>query len=148
MYQRIMVPLDGSELAQSVVGHALDLARALGATVVLLHVQNGRTGSKEAARRYLEFVQAQFASCGVPIELVVVHGAIAASIIRAAEEANVDLIAMATHGRTGVQRAVYGSVAEEVLRRSNKPVLLVRVLEARAEQPLRPVRQRTSEGVA
>ncbi len=148
MYQRIMVPLDGSDLAQTVVNHALDLARALEATLVLLHVRTSRTGSKEAARRYLEFVQAQFANRGVPIELVVANGAIAASIIRAADEENIDLIAMATHGRTGVQRAVRGSVAEEVLRRSNKPVLLVRVLEAKLEQPVHSARQRTSEGAA
>lgn len=147
MYQRIMVPLDGSDLAQNALDHAVDLARALGATLVLLHVRTSHTGSKEAARRYLEFVQAQVASQGVPIELVVASGAIAASIIRAADEEHIDLIAMATHGRTGLQRAVRGSVAEEVLRRSNKPVLLVRVLEAVQAAP-QAVRQRTSEGAA
>ena len=147
MYQRIMVPLDGSDLAQKVLDHAVDLARALGATLVLLHVRTSRTGSKEAARRYLEFVQAQVAPQGVPIELVVASGAIAASIIRAADEENIDLIAMATHGRTGVQRAVRGSVAEEVLRRSNKPVLLVRVLAATQAAP-QAFQPHTSEGAA
>lgn len=147
MYQRIMVPLDGSDLAQNALDHAVELARALGATLVLLHVRTSRTGSKEAARRYLEFVQSQFAARGVPIELVVASGAIASSIIRAADEERIDLIAMATHGRTGVQRAVRGSVAEEVLRQSNKPVLLVRVLEATQPAP-QVVRQRASEGTA
>jgi nucleotide-binding universal stress UspA family protein len=148
MYRRIMVPLDGSELAQSVVEHALELARALDATLVLLHVRTSRTGSKEAAQRYLEFVRAQISARGVPIELVVANGAIAASIMRAADEETIDLIAMATHGRTGVQRAVRGSVAEEVLRQSNKPVLLIRVLEAKLAQPAPHARQRTSEGAA
>lgn len=102
MYQRIMVPLDGSDLAQSVLNDSINLARALEATLVLLHVRTARTGSKEAAQRYLEFVRAQHADAGVPIELVVASSPIAPAIIRAADAENIDLIAMATHGRTGV----------------------------------------------
>src|SRR5262245_41895753 len=135
MYQRIMVPLDGSELAQTALSHALGLCRTCAATLVLLHVRDPRTGSVEAARRYLEYVSRQHAAAGVPIELVVREGEVAAAIIDATRKSQIDLIVMATHGRSGLQRVVYGSVAEQVLRGSTTPVLLVRVRGATAEQP-------------
>ena len=127
MYKRIMVTLDGSELAQTALTHALALCRALGATLVLLHVRDARQGSLEAARRFLDFTRRQHANDGVAIETIVREGSVAEAIVRAAEEEQIDMIAMATHGRSGLQRAVYGSVAEQVLRSSTKPVLLVRV---------------------
>jgi nucleotide-binding universal stress UspA family protein len=136
MYQRIMVPLDGSELAQSALPHALELCRATGATLVLIYVRDPRAGSPEAAQRYLEFVRTQHVASGVPIEIVVREGPVAAAIIRAADEERADVIAMATHGRSGIQRAVYGSVAEQVLRGSSRPVLLVRVPGAAVEAPV------------
>jgi nucleotide-binding universal stress UspA family protein len=135
MYQRIMVPLDGSELAQTALPHALDLCRACGATLVLLHVRDPRTGSVEAAHRYLEYIRTQNAREGVAIELIVREGSVAAAIIEATGQEQIDLIVMATHGRSGLQRVVYGSVAEQVLRGSSTPVLLVRVPGAPVEQP-------------
>ena len=137
MYQRIMAPLDGSELAQSALPHAVELCRALGATLLLLYVRDPRSGSVEAARRYLEFVRDQQAAAGVAIEILVRDGPVAEAIIAAAEHERIDMIAMATHGRSGLQRVVYGSVAEQVLRSSTKPVLLVRVPGAPVEQPAR-----------
>ena len=127
MYRRMMVPLDGSELAQTALSHALDLCRGLNATLVLLHVHVARAGSLEAARRYLDYIKIQNASLGVPIEIVVRKGEVAESILQAVEELQIDLVVMATHGRSGIQRVVYGSVAEQVLRGSDRPVLLVRV---------------------
>jgi nucleotide-binding universal stress UspA family protein len=138
MYKRVMVPLDGSELAQVALAHGLELCRAFGATLVLLHVRDGRKGSPEASRRYLDFVRKRHAHTGVPIELAVREGPVAEAIVRAADEEQIDVIAMATHGRSGVQRVVYGSVAEAVLRSAAKPVLLVRVAGAEAEQPEQP----------
>ena len=138
MYQRIMVPLDGSELAQTALGHALDMCRAFGATLVLLHVRDPRQGSPEASRRYLEYVRREQASSGVAIELAMREGPVAEEIIQASEQEHIDVIAMATHGRSGLQRVVYGSVAEQVLRHSAKPVLLVRVAGEPAEQPAAP----------
>ena len=136
MYKRIMVTLDGSELAQTALLHALNLCRALGATLVLLHVRDARQGSPEAARRFLDFTRRQYANDGVAIETLVREGPVAEAIVRAAEEQQIDMIAMATHGRSGLQRAVYGSVAEQVLRSSTKPVLLVRVPGSPVEQPV------------
>jgi nucleotide-binding universal stress UspA family protein len=134
MYKRIMVPLDGSELAQSALPHALELCRALKATLLLFYVRDPRLGSVEAARRYLEFIRDQQAATGVSIELLVRDGPVAAAIIGAADDERIDLIAMATHGRSGLQRVVYGSVAEQVLRSSSKPILLVRVPGATVEE--------------
>jgi len=143
MYTRIMIPLDGSELAQTALPHALDLGRALGATLVLLHVRDGRKGSPEAARRYLEYLRRGHTGDGVAIELAVREGAVAEAIVRAADEERIDIIVMATHGRSGMQRVVYGSVAEQVLRSSTRPVLLVRVPGAPVEAPtLAPDRPR------
>jgi len=133
MYQRIMVPLDGSELAQTALAHALAMCKAFGATLVLLHVRDARQGSAEAARRYLDFVRQEHERNGIAIELVVREGPVAEAIIATADEERIDVIAMATHGRSGLQRVVYGSVAEQVLRSSAKPVLLVRVAGAPAE---------------
>jgi nucleotide-binding universal stress UspA family protein len=135
MYRRIMVPLDGSELAQTALPHALELCRTCGATLVLLHVRDPRAGSTEAAQRYLEYIRGQHAGAGVPIELLVRESPVAAAIIGAANQAKIDMIVMATHGRSGLQRVVYGSVAEQVLRGSTTPVLLVRVPGASVEQP-------------
>jgi nucleotide-binding universal stress UspA family protein len=135
MYKRIMVPLDGSELSQTALPHALDLCRGLGATLVLLHVRDTRHGSAEAARRFLEFTRRQYANDGVAIDTLIREGSVAEAIVRAAEQEQIDVIAMATHGRSGLQRAVYGSVAEQVLRSSTKPILLVRVPGSPVEQP-------------
>jgi nucleotide-binding universal stress UspA family protein len=135
MYKRIMVPLDGSDLSQSALPHALELGRALDATLLLFYVRDPRSGSVEAARRYLAFVRDQQAASGMAIEILVGEGAVAAAIIDAAQQERIDLIAMATHGRSGMQRVVYGSVAEQVLRSSSKPILLVRALGAPVEVP-------------
>src|SRR5262245_57466935 len=133
-----MVTLDGSELAQTALPHALELCRALGATLVLLHVRDARHGSPEASRRFLDFTRRQHAKDGVSIQTLMREGSVAEAIVRAAEEEQIDVIVMATHGRSGLQRAVYGSVAEQVLRSSTKPVLLVRVAGSPVEQPDRP----------
>ena len=127
MYQRIMVPLDGSELAQTALTHALELCSALDATLVLLHVRDLRQGSPEASRRFLDFTRRQQGKSGVTIEIAIREGPVAEAIVRAAEEEQIDMIAMATHGRSGLRRVVCGSVAEHVLHISSKPVLLVRV---------------------
>jgi nucleotide-binding universal stress UspA family protein len=132
MYQRIMVPLDGSDLAQTALPHALDLCSALGATLVLLHVRDSRQGSPEASRRFLDFTRRQHAKSGVTIDIAVREGPVAEAIVRAADEEQIDVIAMATHG----------SVAEQVLRSSTKPVLLVRVPGAPVEEPRQAAGQR------
>src|SRR5262245_20346982 len=133
MFKRIMIPLDGSELAQSALPHALELGQALGATVLLFYVRNPRSGSVEAARRFLAYVRDQQTKTNVVIEILVGEGPVAAAIIEAADQERIDLIVMATHGRSGMQRVVYGSVAAQVLRSSSRPILLVRAPGAQVE---------------
>lgn len=135
MYKRIMVPLDGSDLAQTALPHALEMCRAFGATLVLLHVRDARQGSAEASRRYLEYTRRSYANTGLSIELAVREGPVAEAIVQAAGDEQIDVVVMATHGRSGLKRVVYGSVAEHVLRVSAKPVLLVRVPGTQAEEP-------------
>jgi nucleotide-binding universal stress UspA family protein len=140
MYKRILVPLDGSEFAQSALMHALELGRALDATLLLFYVRDPRSGSVEAARRFLGYVRDQQAASGVRIDILVAEGSVAGAIIEAAEHERIDLIAMATHGRSGMQRVVYGSVAEQVLRSSSKPILLVRAPGTAVEAPIAPTK--------
>ncbi len=148
MYKRILVPLDGSALAEQILPHVQALARCTGAEVILLRVpeytykravefdgpflwpplplqDNCETGCEEATA-YLNKVKLKLPMHGVPVSTVVREGHIAQVIIEFARETGADLIAMSTHGRTGLSRAVFGSVAEEVLRLGGKPVLLIR----------------------
>jgi nucleotide-binding universal stress UspA family protein len=99
-----------------------------------VYVRDPRSGSVEAARRYLDYVRNEQAATGVNIEILVRDGPVAAALIEAAEKERIDLIAMATHGRSGLQRVVYGSVAEQLLRSSTKPILLVRVPGAAVDE--------------
>ncbi len=149
MYKKILVPLDGSALAEGVLPHALILAKATGAEVTFATVLTSeayfRVGShdlqgipealaerKEAlrgeVRLYLEKVVHDFKGRGVVARCTVREGDVAGEIIASAEEEGSDLIAMATHGRSGIDRFLMGSIAENVVRRTLKPVLLIRVL--------------------
>ncbi len=134
MYDRILVPLDGSDLAKQIVPRVLSLGAAHGSEVILLQVLPGsgvlpKTAAKERqeAEEHLAAVEQELLDAGVNARHTIRHGAdVAAEIVDYAEVNDVDLIAMSTHGRTGVGRWVFGSVAERVLRGTTKPILLVR----------------------
>lgn len=147
MYRKILVPLDGSELAEKVLPHATALAKGTGAEVTLATVVQlslGAVGAKleaipEAAaeRRaalkaeamiYLEKVQRDLKNQGVTAHIVALEGDVACEIITYAEQEGFDLVTMATHGRSGIDRFVMGSIAEKVIRSTVKPVLLIRAL--------------------
>lgn len=140
MYSRIMVPLDGSPLA----GQALPLAKMLAARcrakVVLFQALAPVSDARHAealrsqAHVYLEGVRKDFAAAGIEAETELRVGAPATAILEFAESTGVDLMVMATHGRSGALRWIYGSVADKVLHSTRVPVLLIRV----SEQP-RPV---------
>lgn len=134
MYKRILVPLDGSELAENVLAHIEALAPAHGSEVILLQVLPA-TGvlpataeeERRAAQESLDRAQERLQAKGIKAHTTIRHGEDAASEITHYAEANeVDLIAMSTHGRGGVTRWIFGSVAEKVLRGTNKPILLIR----------------------
>ena len=142
----ILVPLDGSELAERALEPARRLAIATAATMLLVHVvpehahdrRDGFASEIEEAQRYLSGVAGRVrASAGLENHAPVILtqacvGAPADRIVREAELWHADEIVMSTHGRGGLGRLVHGSVADAVLRHSSVPVLLV---PARADRP-------------
>ena len=143
MYKRIVVPLDGSELAEQVLPTVIELANCTGAEISLLRVPEfpvfeylmpppevGRTLQEQArdeARQYLDRLATNLRESGLRVRTqVVVDDAVYSTILSIAQESGADLIAMSTHGRTGLARMVMGSVADDVVRHTDLPVLLVR----------------------
>ncbi len=134
MYKKILVPLDGSELAECILAQVEDMALAHQAEVILLQVlpatgvlPHQAEAEAKTARHYLNKVKGRFQAKGIKTTTTIRHGEDAAIEITDYAQVNeVDLIAMSTHGRSGVGRWIFGSVAEKVLRGTNKPILLVR----------------------
>lgn len=144
MYRRIVVPLDGSQLAEEVLEHVRTLARCMGSEVLLMRVMayppyeymvtdatlsaSLRDDLVIAARSYLEPLAAALSAEGIraSVDAMLVSGPIADAIIDFAREKKADLIAMSTHGRTGPSRWFLGSVADRVVRGAGMPVLMVR----------------------
>ena len=141
--QRILVPLDGSIRAERVLPAVTPIARALGSQVILfqvpivyvsgwlasewfLPVQGVLATAEQDARDYLSYVATRLKQQGVNASTATEVGAVAESIIEYAEANQMDLIAMCTHGRTGLRRWALGSVADRVLRAGRVPILLVR----------------------
>ena len=147
MYKKILVPLDGSELAEKVIPHVTTLAKGTGAEVTLVTVVQltlGAAGAKleaipeAAAERkaalkteamvYLQKVQRDLKGQGITAHTVSLEGDVASEIIAYGEREGFDLVAMATHGRSGIDRFVMGSIAEKVVRGTTRAVLLIRAL--------------------
>jgi nucleotide-binding universal stress UspA family protein len=150
-YQRILVPVDGSPLAEVVLPHAVALARRFGATVELVRAYapppsllaasaaSALPGTgpvldpgpfiaagRQEAELYLEQLEGRLRRAGVAVEHRRLDGAPGEAIAAESRRADVDLIAMTTHGRGGLGRLVLGSVADHVLHHAACPVLLVR----------------------
>ncbi len=148
MYKRAIVPLDGSQLAEGIVSFILGIAGPLDLEVVLLrvvtpvipHVVEGsryvELDDLEArateAREYLAPIAAELAVRGVRVRTEVRRGEPVSEILACARAVDADLIAMTTHGRSGLGRLLFGSVAEAVLRQADVPVFLMRQTRARA----------------
>jgi nucleotide-binding universal stress UspA family protein len=149
MYEKILVTLDGSSLAESALPHAEAVARQFAAELTLLQVvpspmtiavgyydhlsgevlETLRDTALEQAREYIDGQVAAVTEQGIKASGQVVEGEPVECILHCAEELAVDLVVMATHGRSGLGRWVYGSVADRVLRGSEQPVLLIRAHE-------------------
>jgi nucleotide-binding universal stress UspA family protein len=144
---RILVPLDGSELAEAAIAGATEMAASKSATLMLVRAAEARTlpgtdvtGAQiEAVREaeaYLVSVKAKLESQGVrKVEANVWYGPAAPAIIEAAQIYKPDLIVMSTHGRSGLGRLIFGSVAESVLRGTTVPILLIRPSGAPVDRP-------------
>lgn len=144
MYQTILVPLDGSTRAEAILPHVESLATCYEARVIILGVvepvpivvpYNGmypQFDEAEHLRRidemeaYLAGRRTSFQEKGIEAQFEVGHGPVVEEIIAAADRTDADLVAMASHGRTGLPRVFYGSVAAGVLHRINRPLLLIR----------------------
>src|SRR5690606_4409884 len=145
MYKRIVVPLDGSELAEQALQQARELSKKVGSPLHLIRVVDTyRTQSLPAtgmaldysmlselaeeeiedAKTYLEAKVRDLNGQGLTVTGDVLQGPIARQIVAAAHKG--DVIVMSSHGRTGIKRWFLGSVAEEVMRHAECPVLLHR----------------------
>ena len=138
---RILVPLDGSKQSVAILALITRLRHPLQPVVELCHVLETPTPiaspdlwpsvpalpDPEAATHYLERVATRLARGGFGVERVVLEGLPAPTIAKRIADSGVDLVAMTTHGRSGIARFLMGSVAEEVLRTADVPVLLWKV---------------------
>jgi nucleotide-binding universal stress UspA family protein len=144
MYKTILVPLDGSERAEAILRHVEDLAKSWGAKVIFLQVVEpipvavGPDGLNPAldqaafaeqlsmAESYLTRVEREFREKGINAKRRVACGTVVGQVLNVAKEEGVDLIAMASHGRSALSRVFYGSVAAGVLHSVDRPLLLIR----------------------
>ena len=153
MYKKIMVPLDGSELAECVLPHvksfvtgcqvgAIILTRVIEAapisyrdayekdeldlTKVEEQTKKIEAKRKSSAEKYLKEMATRIGQEGIVLQTEVIVGKVADILVDFAESNDIDLILIATHGRSGVSRWVRGSIADRILRASSVPVLMVR----------------------
>jgi nucleotide-binding universal stress UspA family protein len=153
--ERVLVPLDGSPVAEAILPFIEQIAGPLDLEIVLLRVvpltpvdvvtmarelPPGEETEKElSAERYLEPLVETLRARGIRVGARVRIGSPATEIVAAAQEVGADLIAMTTHGRSGLGRLLFGSVAEAVLRAAPIPVFLLRMTEealGRMEGPI------------
>lgn len=141
--RRILVPLDGSSVAEQILPTVTTIAQALSGELILFqvpiaHVSGWMTGewylpvqgvletAEEDAQVYLSRVADTLMGQGLAVATATAIGSVASCIIEYAEVNQIDLIAMCTHGRTGMARWALGSIADRVLRAGSTPILLVR----------------------
>ena len=145
MYKKIMVPLDGSELGECVLPHVEAFIKGFNISNVILVrvvepevsyrgeysidpkiVAERESDRKSSAKDYLNHVVNRLKHEGTALHAEVIVGRVAERLIDYTEENDIDLILIATHGRSGVSRWVRGSIADKILRSANVPVLMVR----------------------
>lgn len=144
MYKVILVPLDGSKRAEAILSHVEKTAQYFESAVVFLHVVEPNptiiipSGQRvelnpaglelhiNKADAYLAGLQEEFRERKIKATRYVEHGPVVETIIDVATQEDADLIAMASHGRSGLSRVFYGSVTAGVLHRVDRPLLLVR----------------------
>ena len=144
MYDDVLIPTDGSAGADEAIVRAIDLATTYDAAIHALYVVDTNVGGEgvgvldaleATGREAIDDVIDRAEAAGVAtIEGTVGRGAPHRAILAYADEHDVDLIVMGTHGRTGLDRYLVGSVAEKVVRLSDVPVLTVRMADGSAEE--------------
>lgn len=152
MYKRALVPLDGSPESEAIIPFLLEVAGPLDMSVVLLRVLepippsviegtrhvtvDDVEGRTRDAEEYLAPVAIALRKRGIDARPIVRRGEPAAEIVTAARAEKADMIAMTTHGRSGLGRLLFGSVAEAVLRAADVPVFLMRQTAAQVGRPI------------
>jgi nucleotide-binding universal stress UspA family protein len=144
MYDVILVPLDGSARAEKILPYVSGVINGRAAKVILLQVIEPVApvvtptemvpyydtdlieAVKQEAVNYLAAKQSELQAQGIDAEALVMEGPIVRTILDVAEQKKVDLIALASHGRSGVARVFYGSVAAGILHSTDHPLLLIR----------------------
>lgn len=143
MYNKILIPLDGSKRAERILPHVEKLADEFNAEVIFLQVVDPNRAlivvedaayysvdafeqiTKEA-KAYLDGLQSEACAKGIRAKTKVLNGPVVQTILNLAEAEEVDLIALASHGRTGLARVFYGSVAAGLLNRADRPLFIIR----------------------
>lgn len=146
MYSKILVPLDGSERAEAILPHVENMAHNYESTVIFLGIVEPEPAVLTPepfytsldpdmyrqrvldVENYLTAQKDKFLEKGIKTKICVNEGRVVEEIIAVAERESVDLIAMTSHGRTGLSHVFYGSVAIGVLHRIDRPILLIRSL--------------------
>lgn len=142
MYEKILVPLDGSDLAERAIRHAREIARGTRSEILLLQAVNlpmpvvpeavlipdtkWLDEARKEAARYLEGIAAPLREEGMRVRTLLDDRPPADAILHIATREEVDLIVMSTHGRGGLSRMLMGSVAESVFRATSRTVMLVK----------------------
>jgi nucleotide-binding universal stress UspA family protein len=144
MYTTILVPLDGSKRAEKILPHVEELAQRYDAKVIFLQVieplplivgpegthmtlyQQELDQQQTRAESYLAGIQGEFREKGIQARARIAYSPVVEAILDTAELEGADLIAIASHGRTGLSQVFYGSVAAGVLHRADRPLLLIR----------------------
>lgn len=146
MYRKILVPLDGSKRAERILPHVKEMAQRFKAKVIFLHVIEYKAittteGSfitfsdqefaqaKKQAEKLLEGIKEEFRKKDIESQAHVSYGPVVEGIISIAVQEGADLIALASHGRGGLSRVFYGSVAAGLLHRVDRPLLIIRSRE-------------------
>jgi len=143
MYRTILVPLDGSQRAEAILPHVIEMAKHFAAEVILLQVVEPPSvispgvpvavvpavnvnELRATAQAYLAGIQEQLRRQGIRARSLVPYGEVIDEIIATANGKQADLVAIASHGRGGLAQLFYGSVASALLQHANQPLLMVR----------------------
>jgi nucleotide-binding universal stress UspA family protein len=144
MYKKILVPLDGSQRAEKILTYATDMGQRYSAELILLKVDEpemmlgrdevvdmdsylaGRRRRKAETEAYLADIAARLKQKGLKVRESIAFGLPVQAILETAQNENVDLVAMASHGFGGHMRQFYGSTTAAVLQRIDRPLLLIR----------------------
>ena len=152
MYRTILVPMDGSKRAEAILSHVESIAKNNNAKVFFLKVEEELiilerdevhdiakyhevfAKQNERSQAYLDSLHARFSENGIHAVTQLAFGSVVKAILNTAAETGTDLIAMATHGLSGLARVSYGSVAAGVLQAADIPILLIRSRSDKKEE--------------